>query len=149
MLTQHRATTETGASVFLSQAGVELNRAERYRVFVSLSVLDLEPFRDMLGNQFEQAVETLVNDVRGGIRACDYVALMGPHCLAVLFPETSRQEAETAAKRTAELIRRRVSELSGEAISETIPVEIASYPDTAGAKALGEFLRELTDKSQN
>ena len=149
MLTQHRTSANSDATVFLSQAGVELNRAERYRVFVSLSVLDLAPFQDMLGNRFEQAVDTLVNDVRAGIRACDYVALMGPHCLAVLFPETSRQEAETAARRTADLIRRRVSELSGEPVSETIPVEIASYPDTAGAKALGEFLRELMNKSKN
>ncbi|MBD3258915.1 diguanylate cyclase [candidate division GN15 bacterium] len=149
MLTRHRSPVEGATAGFLSQAGVELNRAERYRVFVSLSVLDMGPFKEHLGESFTETVTKLVAQVRSRIRACDYASLVGPDCLALLFPETSRQEAEIAAKRTAELVRQHLSEAVGHEIAEKVPVEIASYPDTAGAKALAEFLQELADKSRN
>jgi hypothetical protein len=34
-------------------------------------------------------------------------------------------------------------------VEDIIPLEMASYPDTAGAKTLPEFLTELADKSRN
>ncbi len=37
---------------FLSHAGIELKRAERYRIFVSLVVIDLSGLGELLGGYF-------------------------------------------------------------------------------------------------
>ena len=134
---------------FIDRAGIELSRAERYRVFVSLSLLDLGFARNYMEEGFPEVVQKVVEMVRGRIRACDYVALLVDNSLALLFPETSRQGAEVASRRLGEFIRDQLSDVVGERIKEIIPVEMASYPDTAGAKTLAGYLDELADKSRN
>ena len=68
--------------------------------------------------------------------------------LAVLFPETPRQGAEVATRRLAELVREQMSEVTGKQFNKTVPVEIASYPDTGGTKTLDEFLKEFAERTQ-
>lgn len=134
---------------FFEQAQVELKRAERYRVFVSLVVLDCSsakkihdaPLADIIGN-----IESMV---RKHIRGCDYVSFCGETCLMVLFPETSRQGAETAGKRLSETVRTKVQELSGGQIDEVVPLEMASFPDAAGARSVATLLGDLADRSRN
>ena len=100
----------------------------------------------MSGVDAKEVLEDLTGQVKDAVRACDYVELVGKTCLAVLLPETKRQEAEIVAHRLADLVTGRLSKTSR---AETVPVEIASYPDTAGAKTMAEFLEELAAKSQN
>ncbi|MBU0983715.1 MAG: GGDEF domain-containing protein [candidate division Zixibacteria bacterium] len=140
---------EISPRAFIDTAGVELHRAERYRVFVSLSVIDLDFVRSLAGDKFDEAKQRMVKAVRESIRACDSVALVGEHCLSVLFPETSRQGAEIAIRRLSDLVRSELSSLVGREVKDVVPVEMASYPDTAGAKALSVFLTELADKNRN
>lgn len=134
---------------FIDRAGIELHRAERYRVFVSLTVLDLSLVGEFLGDRFPAVMENLSGLVRSSIRACDYIARLDDSRLALLLPETSRQGAEIAVKRLSEIIRKHLSETVNEDVREVIPVEIASYPDTGGAKTLAGFLEELTNRSRN
>ena len=137
------------AGNFADRVGVELNRAERYRVFVSITTLDLKAVKDLAGVQATEICDRLMETVSGSVRACDYVALLEDSCLAMLFPETPRQGAEIASRRLAGIIRDKVLELTGHAADGLIPVEIVSYPDTAGAKTLDRFLEDLAQRSRN
>lgn len=133
---------------FVDRVGVELNRAERYRIFVSLTLIDLSPLAKA-GNGLADGVrESLGRRVRETVRACDYVAFVDNTSLAMLFPETPRQGAEIASRRVAALVREEIAKVSGET-KDVIPVEIASYPDTAGAKTMNAFLEELAKKRRN
>jgi len=140
---------KTSCGTFAARVGVELSRAERYRVFLSLTVLDLGPARDQAGSDAKEVLEDLTGQVQGAVRACDCVELLDGKCLAVLLPETKRQDAEIVAHRLADLVTGRLSKSSGASIEKVVPVEIASYPDTAGAKTMAEFLEDLAAKSQN
>ena len=131
------------SGAFAERVGVELNRAERYRVFVSLTVLDLKVLKEMSVNDIPTTMQSILKKVNSSIRACDYAALVGEHDLALLFPETPRQGAEIASRRLADIVRDSLRELSGLPAEGVIPVEIASYPDTAGAKTLTTFLEDL------
>ena len=136
-------------SSFINRAGIELHRAERYRVFVSLTVLDLEFVRKAAGERFPVVMKELSEVVQSSIRACDYIAQLDDSHMGLLLPETSRQGAEIAVKRLSDVIRNYLSKSIHEEIREVIPVEIASYPDTGGAKTLAGFLEELTNRSRN
>lgn len=135
--------------VFFEQAEVELKRAERYRVFVSLVVLDISAI-----GRLDDAERTLVagdieNLVKSSIRGCDYFSICGRGCLMALFPETSRQGAETAGRRLGEKIRSKISELTQHRIDEVVPLEMASYPDAAGAQSVSALLYDLAHRSRN
>jgi GGDEF domain-containing protein len=149
MATRFTPATDAVSQVFIDLAAVELHRAERYRVFVSMLVLDLSSVQRLIGSENPGFLGELVNQARSRLRACDYVSLIDGACLALLLPETSRQEAEIPAKRIAEMVRQQVLDLTGIASQEIIPVEIASYPDTAGAKTLEAFLDELAFRNRN
>jgi GGDEF domain-containing protein len=134
---------------FADRVGVELNRAERYRVFVSLTVLDLTGAGQAAGEDVSQTLSAITETVREAVRACDYVELLGDNCLALLLPETPRQGAEVASRRLAQMVRERLRELTDIEDDVVIPVEIASYPDTAGARPMTSFLEDLAARSQN
>jgi hypothetical protein len=148
MATRSTTKDDTQPRTFLDRAGIELQRAERYRVFVSMSVLDMAPVKRLVGDIQPAFAQEILTLAKHDVRACDYVSLIDGH-LALLFPETSRQEAEIPARRIAEMIRSFVHEKTGIASQDVIPVEIASYPDTAGARTMSAFLEDLTDKSRN
>lgn len=134
---------------FAEKVAIELNRAERYRVFVSLTVLDLGSTGELAGDKATEVLDEVATVVKESVRACDSVAVLHGHCLAVLQPETPRQGAEISANRLAELVKGRLIKQFGEPADRMIPVEIASFPDTAGARTLAGFLEELVHKSRN
>ena len=136
--------------LFVTQIGTELKRAERYRIFVSLAVLDLG-FLDGLMGEAERV--TLIRDIynltRQKTRGCDAVSILDNHRLCVLFPETPRQGAEAAAKRVRELVTSELSKRRAQPVEQIIPMELASYPDAAGARTITQFLEEIQAASQN
>ncbi len=133
---------------FLNQGAIELKRAERYRVFVSLILLDLSFVREMFGDQTREVMESIIDLARSHIRGSDMISSLNGS-IALIFPETPRQGAEVTSRRLSEMIRQKLSEMLKRDIGEIIPLEIASYPDTAGARTLSEFLDELAAKRQN
>lgn len=116
---------------------VEMQRAKRYRIFLSMVVFDLSSLSHGL------TMSTLLERVQGKIRAVDDAALLGVKKLGILLPETTRQGAEMAAKRLSQVVRESFSQQAQELSSDLIPVEMASYPDAAGARTIPEFLQEL------
>ena len=137
------------ADSFLVRVGVELKRAERYRFFVSVIALDLSFTRDLLGEESFQTVSSLLEKVQTNIRVIDDVSVVGSHRLVLLLPETTRQGAEIAAKRLSELIRDNLSTHTSSRFEDMIPLEMASYPDAAGAKTVKDFMGELSKQSRN
>ncbi len=134
---------------FFDLAVVELKRAERYRIFVSLAVLDLTFLHQSFGEKAGQIVARLAGLIAQSTRASDSASLLENNRVALLFPETSRQNAGIAARRITSLIRTWLKEHEGQIADEMISVEMASYPDAGGTKTLTNFLEELAAGRQN
>jgi hypothetical protein len=130
-------------------AEIEMRRAERYRIFVSLLVLDLSILREIIPAKSTELVDRLVGMAASHIRCTDSIASTESYRVALLFPETPRQSAMLAAHRLTEMVRRVLSEETGKPVDAIIPVEIVSYPDAAGAKTLGKALQDLAQRSRN
>lgn len=149
MTLQFPVNNKLASEVFINQAGLELKRAERYRIFVSLVVLDLS-FReagDRLPRTFSG--ETIADVIRQNVRSSDNFAFLDDRSVAILFPETSRQGAEVTARRISEAIKSEVKKISGNGWDDVIPLEMASYPDSGGARTIAEFLAVLADRKKN
>ena len=50
----------TEVDTFLNQAGIELKRAERYRVFISLIVIDLSFTDEIFGDKAREMKEKII-----------------------------------------------------------------------------------------
>ncbi len=133
---------------FINQTSIEIKRAERYRVFVALILFDFSFLDNLDGNQKSSILDAMVELTQLSVRGSDIVSRVNGS-VALLIPETPRQGAEITGRRLTDLMRAKLTELSGRDVEETIQLEMASYPDTAGAKTLPEILQELTEKSRN
>lgn len=141
--------TTRGYQSFLTLAEIEMRRAERYRIFVSLLVLDLSILQELVPQRTTELVERLVGLAAARIRCTDSIAATDPYRVALLFPETPRQSAMMAAHRLTEMVRGVLAEETGKPVDAIIPVEIVSYPDAAGAKTLSKALQDLAQRSRN
>jgi hypothetical protein len=133
---------------FVERVGQELQRAERYRIFVSLIVLDLESLphsSEKKASEFDQ----LVNLIQGNTRSIDSAAVVNSRKMALLLPETPRQGAEIAARRVTELIRQSYPAVFNDSADQVIHLEMASYPDAAGARTVKEIISELAQAETN
>jgi len=134
---------------FIDKVDKELKRAERYRIFISLVVLDLTFIQKIDRGENELLVQHLTDFIRANVREIDNVAMVSEHQLGILFPETPRQGAEIVGKRLSSLIRGKLSEKVGGPVEDLIPIEMASYPDAAGARSVADVLQEFSRLSQN
>jgi GGDEF domain-containing protein len=136
-------------SYFIDRVGIELKRAERYRIFVSVLILDVGAVAQTTSSKAPSVMDDLVGIIRKHIRAIDNISVLDPYRVAVLLPETARQGAEIASRRITELIRNNLSDDNGRRFDQVIPLEMASYPDAAGAMSINDFLREYSEKNLN
>ncbi len=132
---------------FLNQAGIEIIRAERYRTFVSLVSLDFSFARAHFNGNASRAFEQIRRTIQKNVRASDNFAFIDDRVVAILFPETSRQDAELTARRISDIILKELAALSGNGFEKVIPMEMASFPDTAGARTVGELLGSLAERA--
>lgn len=142
-------TGSTAYQGFIDKVDLELRRAERYRIFVALVVLDLSTVAEQCQVEGSPVAERLLGLVRANTREIDQVAVLHRDRLGLLLPETTRQGAEVAGRRLIDLIRKDVSKQLQREISEMIAVEMASYPDSSGAKTIRQFLGDISDASMN
>lgn len=142
-------TTTTNVKPFVERVGQELQRAERYRIFVSLIVFDLNSLRTNSGGNETADSAKLVDLVAGNTRSVDHAALVDNGKVAVLLPETPRQGAEVAGRRVAELIRSKYPLSDSNSTTVGIPLEMASFPDAAGARTVEEMLGDFALESNN
>lgn len=145
-----RSIVESLSQTFADRAGIELHRAERYRVFVALTMIDLGFLKEKLaGAALDETINQMTAFVRKQIRACDYVARLDDECLGLLLPETSRQGAEVALRRITESMREELGQITGQPVKQIIPAGLASYPDAAGAVTVSQFLQDLQHHCRN
>lgn len=134
---------------FLHKVDIELKRAERYRVFVSLLMLDLSDVGQEGTDGATATTSEILRIVETNIRVIDAASVVGKDRLVLLLPETSRQGAELAARRLSSLIQKNLSKVfTGSNVSK-IPVEMASYPDAAGARTVKDILQEMSESNVN
>jgi hypothetical protein len=142
-------TTAANVKPFVERVGRELQRAERYRIFVSLIVLDLHSMHTNSSGSETADSAKLIDLVIGNTRSVDHAALVDIGKVAVLLPETPRQGAEVAGRRVAELIRSKYPALGAESGDYVIPLEMASFPDTAGTRTVQEMLGDIAPVDSN
>jgi GGDEF domain-containing protein len=134
---------------FFERAGLELKRAERYRIFLSLVVMDLDSATKEAMPAIPDALQQAMTVITENIREIDVAAVLAGHKLALLLPETPRQGAEAAARRLTDLIRKEVLGNGNGNSDKMIPTEMASYPDAAGVRTVADVLIDFTEKKPN
>ena len=135
--------------MFLDKVDLELKRAERYSGFVSLVVFDLAFLQDHFGPEAPAIMQDLSNEARRNVREIDVVSVMDGCKLVLLLPETPRQGAEIASRRVTEILRNRLIRNNNGVAEKLIPLEMASYPDAAGARTIRDFLADYLEKHRN
>jgi GGDEF domain-containing protein len=140
--------TANGFGQFAHQLNLELKRAERYRIFVSLLLVDLTKIKGIDVSKIPTADE-FVRSIRPQMREIDVVSVVKGNRVGVLLPETSRQGAEVVARRVGELVKTVVGDIIQESTDVAVSIEMASYPDAAGTRSLEDYLMELTQPSEN
>lgn len=130
---------------FFGAVNLELKRAERYRIFVSLIAFDLTAAGDVFGNgdSGDQVAGQVRKLIKSLVREIDIVSDIGASHVGVLFPETSRQGAEIASLRLSTAVREHFSKRLGDVDDLSIPFDMASFPDAAGARTIDDFASEL------
>ena len=132
----------TEISPFIHRVDVELKRAQRYQIFVSLLVYDIAFVNQLNQNESKKIQTDILSAVHDKIRAIDDVSLLDSSKIALLLPETNRQGAEIASRRISSVLKEILTEYKEEKVSEVISPEMASYPDAAGTRTIKDFLSD-------
>ncbi len=137
-------------SNFAERISYELKRAERYRYFVSLVIFNIGPIIDLGGNgqlRREEQQTDFVDQVRNIIskiaREIDAVSNQNLTKIGLLLPETSRQGAESAARRISSSLAQFCTDYFKKPSDYLVPVEISSFPDAAGARSVASYLEDF------
>lgn len=126
---------------FVEQVDLELKRAERYRVFMSLLIYDLSLITKASKFQSEK-IGNLKTKLVKKMRVIDVVAQIDETKIALLLPETSRQGAELASKRLGAEINNWMKEEFTITMDHIVPKQIASFPNATGSDTIDQFLEE-------
>jgi len=121
--------------------GLEVRRCRRYRLRLSLLMLDLDEFKrlnDRYGHPFGDLVLQRVGRVlRRAVREADIACRYGGEEFAVILPETDRLGGHAVAERIRQHIEREFADtpVGNRRIRLTLSGGIASYPDDAADAA--------------
>ncbi|MCX6826356.1 MAG: hypothetical protein NTV06_03670 [candidate division Zixibacteria bacterium] len=148
---EDKKSSDIDLSDFASRIDFELKRAERYRIFVSLVILNVNPALEMTGDGKDadkvksDILKALGDIIKKSIREIDAVShSTSRNKLGLLFPETSRQGAEAAARRLTDTLNQFCADYFRKPAEYLIPVEISSFPDAAGARSINSYLDEFS-----
>jgi hypothetical protein len=137
---------------FAEHIGYELKRAERYRYFVSLVVFNVGPIIDLGGNgqlRLEGQRTDFVDQVRNVIskiaREVDAVSNRNNTKIGLLLPETSRQGAESAARRISDSLNQFCTDYFRKQSDYLVPIEISSFPDAAGTRSVASYMEDFSN----
>jgi GGDEF domain-containing protein len=135
---------------FRDLALLELKRAERYRNFLSLLILNLSEFLATAGrrriNSPEKEQEFMgkaVHRIRHSARETDIISPLRDSRLAMLLPETDDRGAQMAASRFRAIIGELMGEILESDYDFEIPLEVASFPGKASEKSLKMRLTDI------
>jgi len=95
---------------FMDVAGIEFKRCQRYKLVMSLVMIDLDHFKqvnDTLGHQAgDQVLVGLARLMRQMFRTTDVIARYGGEEFVLLLPQTSIEEAKIAAEKLRSELRK-------------------------------------------
>jgi len=135
---------------FRDLALLELKRAERYRNFLSLLVLNLSEFLATAGRRkidspqkAHQFISQAINRIKHGARETDIISAIDNSRLALLLPETDQKGAAVAAERFRELVSELMSEILELDYDFRIPLEVTSFPGSPDKKSLRMRLTDI------
>ena len=124
----------TGASNrrhFLDEIELELGRAKRNGLPVSLLALDIDHFKavnDQYGNQAGDALlKAFVDVIRGTLRPYDVLGRVGGEEFMVLLPGTSREAAAVLAERIRGRVESMIMPFDGTTLSVTASIGVAEF----------------------
>lgn len=108
----------------------EVHRAERYKTPVSISMIDIDHFKqinDTYGHTVgDQVLLQLANMLRGGIRESDMVGRYGGEEFLMVLPNTKLQRAAEMAARLCKTIRENGIDV-GQKANLTVSIGVAEY----------------------
>jgi len=135
---------------FREMALMELKRAERYRNFLSLLVLNLSEFLSTAGRRKIESPEEArkfmkeaVGRIQGVARETDMISGVDNSQLVMLLPETDSSGAQVAAERFRKLLSEYLSDFLDSSYQFDIPMEITSFPEESGTRMFKDRLKNL------
>lgn len=134
---------------FIDRVDIELKRAQRYQIFISLLVYDISFIKELDHEKCEKLQSEILSAVSDKIRAIDDVSVLESCKIAFLLPETNRQGAEVASRRISSVLKESLEGFNEKEIIQSIAPEMASYPDAAGARSIKDFLTDYSKKNMN
>lgn len=138
--------SQLAGSPFINRVDVELKRAQRYQIFVSLLVYDLSFLSINKSEENDSLKNTIIKAVAQAVRAIDDVSLLTSDKIALLLPETNRQGAEIASKRISSVVQECLESHNPKIKIDHVAPEMASYPDAAGMKTIKDFLTDFSSQ---
>jgi diguanylate cyclase (GGDEF)-like protein len=124
----------TGASNrrhFLDEIALELGRAKRNGLPVSLLALDIDHFKevnDQYGHQAGDAMlKAFVEVIRETLRPHDMLGRVGGEEFMVLLPDTSHEAAAVLAERIRSRVESMVMPFDGTTLSVTVSIGVAEF----------------------
>ena len=128
---------------FRDAALLEMKRAERYRNFLSLLILNLSEFLATAGKrkidsseQAQEFVKDAAERLGHHVRETDLISILDNDQLIMLLPETDLNSARLAADRFTEILSEFMSEFIDSDYRFNVPGEITSFPDPTGEASL-------------
>lgn len=139
---------------FRDLALLELKRAERYRNFLSLLVLNLSDFLATVGRrkitseeQEDILLDQAIDRLRRESRETDLISRLDDARLAMLLPETDFNGARIAADRFQTLLNDLLADFLQSNYRFDVPLEITSFPDATGEASFKSRLAGLSTAS--
>jgi diguanylate cyclase (GGDEF)-like protein len=124
----------TGASNrrhFLDEIEIELGRAKRNGLPVSLLALDIDHFKavnDQYGHQAGDAVlKVFVEEIKGTLRPHDVLGRVGGEEFMVLLPDTSHEAAAVLAERIRNRVESMLIPFDGTTMGVTVSIGVAEF----------------------
>ena len=110
---------------FESMIDVELKRAQRYKMPISLFMLDVDDFKkinDKYGHQCgDEVLKIVASTLVGNVRNIDVVSRYGGDEFAIILPQTDEQGARVVAER----IIKNISNIKGSSGQKSIKITIS------------------------
>jgi GGDEF domain-containing protein len=121
---------------FLERTQLEISRAERYCLFLSLIMVDLSEFARAMVNrqgQLKVDLDTVCSQIEAGLRnslrLSDVISTFEKNRLGILLVETSKANVDNVRKRIEVFVRDYLKGGLGLPFEPPLEVRTASYPE--------------------